>query len=92
TLNNLLRSNCYVGQGSAGGNYFKGQIAELLIFNRAVTASEQASIEGLMLSKYQAAALNTTPAPKFSVAAGALTAPSQVAIEAPAAANILFST
>ena len=92
SLNSIVRSNCYIGQGSAGGNYFQGDIAELILFNRGVTASERAAIEGYLSGKYQIALANSTPAPNFSVAAGTLTAPTQLAIEAPAAATIFVTT
>jgi hypothetical protein len=88
TMNNLTRADNYIGQGSASGNFFKGQIAELLCFNRGLTATEQAALEGYLIGKYQLLSANTTPAPVFSVAAGTLTAPTQIAIEAPAAATI----
>jgi hypothetical protein len=90
-LNNLTRSSNFIGQGSAGGNFFKGKIAELLVFNRGITATEQAALEGYLIGKFQLLSANTTPAPVFSVAAGTLTIPTQVAIEAPAAATIFVT-
>jgi hypothetical protein len=90
-ITNILRNNNYVGQGSAGGNSLNGQIAELILFNRAVTESEQATIEGYFLQRYQALSVNTTPAPKFNVAAGTLTAPTQIELEAPAAAKVYIT-
>jgi hypothetical protein len=91
TIANTNRANCYVGQGSGGGNYFKGQIAEILVYNRAVTASEQASIEGYLLSKYQIVPSQSTSAPTISAAGGTLAVPTQVAIEAPPAATIYIT-
>jgi hypothetical protein len=91
TAANTNRANNFVGQGSGGGNYFEGQIAEMLVYNRAVTGSEQASIEGYLLSKYQVLPSQSTAAPTISVPAGTLTVPTQVAIDAPAAATIYFT-
>lgn len=92
SINNTSRANNYIGQGSGGGNYFQGQIAEILVYNRAVTASEQASIEGYFLGKYQILPLVSIAAPTISVAAGTLSTPTQVAIEAPANAQIFVTT
>jgi len=91
TIANTNRANNYIGQGSGGGNYFEGQIAEMLVYNRAVTTSEQGSIEGYLLSKYQILPSQSTAAPTISVAGGTLTVPTQVAIEAPAAATIFYT-
>lgn len=92
TINNLTRANNFIGQGSAGGNYFKGEIAELILYNRGVSATEQATLEGYLLSKYQLLSANTSPAPVMSIATSTLTAPTQVAIEAPFGAVIHFTT
>jgi hypothetical protein len=91
TMNNLTRSACFIGQASAGGNYFNGEIAEILLYSRGVTASEQAAIEGYLINKYQALNANTVAAPTISVAAGTLTGPTQVAIEAPAGATVYWT-
>lgn len=91
TLNYILRSSNFVGQGSAGGNFFDGQIAEIVLYNRALTASERAAVQGYLLSKYHIASAAVTPAPIISVAAGTLTAPSQVAIAAHDSAQIRFT-
>ena len=91
-LQSVSRADNYVGQGSAGGNYFNGQLAELLVYNRNLSASEQASVEGYLENKYFLLNVNTTPAPTISVAAGTLTAPSMVALEGPAAAEMFYTT
>jgi hypothetical protein len=92
TMNNLVRADNFIGKASGGGNYFKGQLAELIFYNRGVTKSEQAAIEGYSFSKYQLNSSLATLPPIISVAAGTLTAPTQVAIEAPAAATIFYTT
>ncbi|HEY9684984.1 MAG TPA: FN3 associated domain-containing protein [Oculatellaceae cyanobacterium] len=92
TINNITRANNFIGQGSAGGNYFKGQIAELILYNRGISVTERATLEGYLLSKYQLLTANTTPAPVMSISTSTLTAPTQVAIEARAGATIRFTT
>ena len=37
---------------SSGSNWFQGDIAEILVFNRALTAQEQQTVEGYLRSKY----------------------------------------
>jgi hypothetical protein len=92
SLNNITRTNNYIGQASAAGSFFKGDIAEMLVYNRGVTATEQALIEGYLMQKYQLLNTNTTPAPVLSVAAGTLTGPTQVAIWAPEGATTYVTT
>lgn len=90
---NITRSNNYIGQGGAGGNNFIGQIAELLLYRRSVTISERAAIEGYLFNRYNMMSVNTTPAPKLSVATSTLSAPTQVAISAASpSAEIRYTT
>jgi hypothetical protein len=92
TLNNIARANNYIGQASAGGNYFNGQIAELLLYNRGLTPAEQSLVEGFLMQKYSLLSVNTTPAPIISVSAGTLSAPTQVAIWAPVGSTLYTTT
>lgn len=88
----LAMANNYLGQASASGNYFNGELAELLLYNRALTSSEQSSLEGYLSTKYNIMlAYNISP-PIISVPGGALTGPTPVALEAPAAATIHITT
>jgi Concanavalin A-like lectin/glucanases superfamily/Fn3 associated/Chitobiase/beta-hexosaminidase C-terminal domain len=91
-LNNLTRANNYIGQGSAGGNYFQGQLAELIVYNRGLTSAEQAALEGYLFSRYQIQASASVPAPVISVPTSTLTSPTQVAIESSSAATIYNTT
>jgi hypothetical protein len=92
SLNNITRANNFIGQASAGGSYFNGEIAEILVYNRAVTASEKASIEGYLLSRYQQLALTTVVPPILSAATSTFSAPAQVALAAPAGETVYFTT
>ncbi|RTL42341.1 MAG: hypothetical protein EKK48_10125 [Candidatus Melainabacteria bacterium] len=94
SLNNLLnvtRSNNFLGQGSGGGNNYIGQIAELMLFNRGVTAAERAAIEAYLINRNQVLNANSAPAPVFSIGTSTLTAPATVAIEGPSD-SIFFIT
>ncbi|HEY9773364.1 MAG TPA: LamG-like jellyroll fold domain-containing protein [Planktothrix sp.] len=90
-LQSVSRADNFVGQGSGTGNYFNGQLAELLVYNRNLSASEQAAVEGYLENKYFLINVNTTPAPTISVSAGTLTAPTTVALEGPATAQIFYT-
>ena len=91
-ISNVARADNFIGQASGGGNYFQGQIAELLIYNSSLSASDQSYVESYLLNRYQAAALGIPASPVFSVAAGTLSAPTQVAIYAPTNAEIFVTT
>jgi hypothetical protein len=88
----LTPGNNYIGQASASGNYFNGQIAEILVYNRGVTVSEQSQIEGYLYGKYNLFSQNALAMPIISVASSTLSAPTQVALEAPAPSVIHLTT
>jgi hypothetical protein len=90
-LNGITRVNNYIGQGSGGGNYFQGNIAEVMVYNYYNDATTLRNIESYLLQKYQP--LNAaTPPPIFSTAGGTLSAPTQVALTAEGNANIYVTT
>jgi hypothetical protein len=92
-----------IGYGGAGtfclgtrssyspSEYLNGDIAEVLVYNRALSDSERLSIEAYLMAKY-----NITPAtldaPLINISSGALTAPSQIVLNAPAGATIYYTT
>jgi hypothetical protein len=79
TALNITRSNNFIGQGSAGGNFYSGNIAEVLFYSTLLTTSQRAAIEAYFQQRYQL--LSETPvAPVISVSGGTLTQPTQVAI------------
>lgn len=92
SITNILRSSNYLGQGSAGGNYFNGSLAEVLVYNRAISSLEKSAIEAALINKYQVLTAVNSPAPIISVPTGALSGPTQVAISAPAGAITHYTT
>ena len=46
------RPNSYLGQGSGGGNYFNGEVAELLIYQTALSTAQRQAIETYLINKY----------------------------------------
>lgn len=91
SIPSVARNNNFLGQGSAGGNYFSGEIAEILLYNRAVTTLEKSAIEAALINKYQALTAITCPAPIISVATSTLQKPRQVAISSRAGAVTHFT-
>jgi hypothetical protein len=90
-INSVIRAGNFLGARNNGTNMFAGSLAELMFFNRAVTASEQGNIEAYLINKYQA--FNQAPAaPTLSVPTGTLSVPTQVSIEAPAGVTCFFTT
>lgn len=88
-ISSATKTNNYIGQFTAGGAYFQGQIAEILVFSRALTAVERANVNAYLLSTYQTSTSASTPAPAFSVPSGTtFGAPSEVTITGPIDATI----
>jgi len=93
-LNNpLAAGNNYLGRATAGSNYFNGLLAELLVYNAPLSATDRANLEGYLGSKYNIISIvtNTLPPPLISTATATLTAPIQVAIAAPSWVVVHFT-
>ena len=94
TVQNLLntsRTQNYIGTDNTITNWWKGQLAELLVYSRTVATSERAAIEAYLSSRYQFSTAIATPKPVLSVATSTLTGPTQVAISALANASVYFT-
>lgn len=95
TLSNPLttiRTSNWLGSAYNGASsYFNGGIAELILYNRLLTAGERGNVETYLLQKYQ---LNTMdpPAPIVSVPSGTLPLPTLVAISAPSNCLVYYTT
>jgi hypothetical protein len=89
--NYVRRSSNFIGQASGSGNYFPGQIAELLLYSTQLTSSQISAIQSYLIQKYQL--LSVTPStPIISVAGGTLSRPTQVAIASQPGASTYFTT
>jgi hypothetical protein len=85
-----LSSN-FIGQLTTGGSFFSGGIAELVIYPSAVTTQQRETIEAYMIQKYQIPQ-QTLAAPIFSLPAGSLNGPTQVAVWTPLGATTYYTT
>ncbi|MBK8221886.1 MAG: chitobiase/beta-hexosaminidase C-terminal domain-containing protein [Candidatus Obscuribacter sp.] len=94
TVQNLLntaRALNYIGTSSTSSGFWRGHLAELLVYSRTVTPSEQASIEAYLSSRYQLLTAASTPRPIFSVGTGTLSEPTAVAIASVGGATVYTS-
>jgi hypothetical protein len=46
------RTANYLGQASGGGNYFNGEIAEVIIYNTALSTVQRQAVESYLISKF----------------------------------------
>lgn len=91
-LVNISRGSNYIGQFSGGGSfYYQGQIAEMLIYNTALTATQRAATEAYLMQKYQPF-IQVPPAPILSVVTSTLSGPTSVAISARNGTAIFYTT
>jgi hypothetical protein len=90
-INNVSRANNFIGQSSTGTNFFNGQIAEILAYNTAVSASQRSAIESYVAQRYQIA-MQVPTAPIISVPTSTISGPTQVAIAAQSNADIRITT
>lgn len=86
----LIRTNNVLGASSALSNFLSGDVAEILIYGKALTAGQNRQVEAYLRQKYQLSTLVPT-APIISVATGTLVQPIQVAITAQAASTIHYT-
>jgi hypothetical protein len=91
TANNIVRAKNFIGQASAGGNYYSGNIAELLLFNTQLSTSQRAAIESYFIQKYQMLSLGPNT-PIISVATSTLNGPTQVVISTQTDATTYITT
>jgi hypothetical protein len=93
SMNNIdfvSRADNFLGCDYSASNLFNGNIAEVILYNRALNQSDQSAVESYLLSKYQL--LSTIPgAPIFSLASGTLSEPQQVGILGPPGSKVYFT-
>jgi len=72
------------------GEYLNGDVAEVLVYNRALSDQERLQIENYLTRKYLPMPAPATPL--VSVAGGTLSGPTQVAVTVPAGSLVYYTT
>lgn len=90
SLPTVTMTGSFIGQSVVGGNYFTGDIAEIMVYNTALSQSSRSALEAFLLHKYQ---LTQQPVPPiFSATSGTLSGPTQLVISSPANATVYYTT
>jgi hypothetical protein len=58
SLANTVRGPQYIGSAGIRGNFFKGSLAELLVFDRALSESERRAVENYLAERHGLGALD----------------------------------
>src|SRR5262249_42097860 len=87
-IGNITRTGNFLGANSSASSFFDGQIAEVLVYNRALTASERASVEGYLYARY---AITVTP-PIISPGTGVYVDAPTVSLASDPGAQIYYTT
>jgi hypothetical protein len=82
-LVNTARTQNILGANNTVTTYWNGELAELLVYSRAVTETERKNIQAYFFGKFQLATATATAAPVFSVGTSTLLEPTEVAIAVP---------
>lgn len=90
-LNNVTRTNNYIG-GRGTSYTFAGQIAEIIVFSRALSAIERADVEAYIYGKFGIGASPQLSAPVISPKAGVFATSQAVSISGPPGSSIFITT
>jgi hypothetical protein len=66
-ISNTTRANNFIARNIANTLFFQGEIAEVIIYNKSLTASERAGVEGYLFSRYGLFVNSPTISPTFGV-------------------------
>lgn len=91
-INNIVRTDNNLAKASGGSNFLNGELAEVLVYNRALSGTERAQVEAFLAAKWQTMQSSTVPTPILGLATSTLAGPTQVAISAPAEAEVRYTT
>ncbi|MBX9670816.1 MAG: chitobiase/beta-hexosaminidase C-terminal domain-containing protein, partial [Candidatus Obscuribacterales bacterium] len=80
SIPNVSRSGNFIGKAFGATNYFQGQIAEVLLFDRALSDRERKSIESYFYYKYNVGSAPSVVPPSISITSGTTTIPAPAAV------------
>ena len=87
---NTNRTSNFIGQYTGGGYYVQGEIAEILIYNRSLTATERSNVENYLMTRYALgvkAPVITVDSPSTAI----YTTPKTISISAAPGAQIFYT-
>jgi hypothetical protein len=87
SFQNVNRNSCFLGTNYAQSIFYQGQIAELLVYSRPLSAGERTAVETYLFERYQLAVHPPTISPSY----GVYTNTQSVTITADANANIYYT-
>jgi hypothetical protein len=79
SIPSVTRPANFIGKASAGGSFYHGKIAEIILFSSALSESQRKTVEAYLIHKYQLLFSIPLP-PVISVPSGVLDVPTQVVI------------
>ncbi len=82
-LVNTARTQNILGANNTVTTFWNGELAELLVYSRAVTETERKNIQAYLFNRYQLTTATATAAPVFSVGTSTLAEPTEVAVAVP---------
>jgi hypothetical protein len=82
-LVNTARTQNILGANNTAATFWNGELAELLVYSRAVTETERKNIQAYLSNRYQLTTATATAAPVFSVGTSTLAEPAEIAIAVP---------
>lgn len=90
--NNLTRSINSIFTNYNASSSFKGGLAEVLVYDHALSSADRAAVLAYLNTKYQFSTLTSALAPTIVPATGSFTAPLQVAISAQDDTKVYYTT
>jgi hypothetical protein len=87
----VMRTANFIGKPNSGTEYYKGRIAEIMLYNKLLTASERQNVEAYLVGRYGLGSGLVIP-PTIKPASGVYTAEQEVTISAYPGATIKYTT
>lgn len=80
-----------LGGDAVGGSYLDGEIAELLVFNKAITDDERKDVEAYLYEKYGVGTQPTVTPPQTSLPSGTYTTSQTITLSIPLGSKVYYT-
>lgn len=88
TIPNVSRTQNFLGKANGSANWFAGDIAEMIVYNKGLSLAQRAAVEGYLYQRYGMSVLN---APTIMPPSGMYSALQTVSMIADAGAEIRYT-